>query len=201
VIPDLRSAVIDLIGGGSESLWSQLQRSAAHEGPSHGRPAARSRVPISLSVVSLVIEVTNATGEAAQEYGRRSYDVPADLTTILLGMIRTPDRDVCDWWTDQCRDWLVRAQVALGLAPPGTRWIRGADCPRCDSRWATATVDRETVRTPALAVVWATEPTGWRVDSIHCRACAASWTRQDGELAGLAVSLLTHLERGLANVG
>lgn len=201
MIADLRSAVIDLVGGGSESLWSQLQRSAAHEGASAGRPSARSRVPISMTVVSLVIEVSAATAEAAEEHGRRSYDVPADLTTILLGMIRSADRDVCDWWTDQIRDWIVRAQVALGLAPPGTRWIRGADCPCCDSCWASARVDGELVRTPALAVVWATEPTGWRVDSIHCRACGASWTRQDESLAALAVSLLTHLERGLATVG
>lgn len=201
MIVDLRSAVIDLIGGGSESVWSQLQRSAAHEGPSAGRPSPRSRVPISLTVVSLVMEMTSATAEAAEEYGRRSYDVPADLTTILLGMIRTADRDVCDWWTDRCRDWLVRSQVALGLAPPGTRWIRGAACPRCAERTAQATVDGELVRTPALAVIWSTETTGWRVDSIHCRACGAAWDRQDGELGGLAVSLLTHLERGLANAG
>lgn len=201
MLSDLRSAVIDLIGGGSESTWSQLQRSAAHTGPSGGHPVARSRVPISMSVVSLVVEMRAAAAEAALEYGRRSGDVPADLTAILLHLIKNPDTDVMIWWTDACREWLTRANVALGHSSPGVRWIRDVACPHCDWRWAWARVDQEAVRTPALAVIWANDPTGWRVDSIHCRACGAAWTRQDGDLAGLALSLLTHLEGKLANAG
>jgi len=185
---ELRAAVGDLTG-----LWDRLLASGGYSGRSAGHPAPKSRAPISLSVVSLTMEISAATAEAAEEYGRAASSVPVNLGTILAHLAATEDNDVLTWWTETCRDWVGRAEVALGLSAPGTKWIRGVTCPVCRSRTARGRLDGERVRTPALAVLWRDDQGDWRVHAINCRSCGSVWSRDAGDLAELAATMLPHL--------
>jgi hypothetical protein len=190
---ELRTAANALV-----ELWDRLQAASAYSGASAGHPAPKSRAPISLSVVSLTMEISAATSEAAEEYGRASSSVTVNLVTIVNHLASTEDNDVRAWWTETCRDWVGRAEVALGLSAPGTKWIRGMTCPVCRSRTAHGHLDGELVRTPALAVTWREDYGDWRVHAIGCRACGSVWTRDAGGLADLAATLLSHLRLPLA---
>lgn len=192
-VPELRAAA-----GTLTDLWDRLLASGGYSGRSAGYPAPKSRAPISLSVVSLTMEIVAATGEAAEEFGRVST-VPGNLDTIATHLAVTEDNDQLSWWTETCRDWVGRAEVALGLSAQGTRWIRGVSCPVCRSRSARGRLDGERVRTPALAVLWRDDQGDWRVHAIHCRACGSVWSRDAGDLAELAATMVPHLRVWVAN--
>lgn len=191
-LPELYDAISDLVGGYDRSIWARLQRSSGTNGFSAGHPVARSRAPISLSAVSLTLEISAATIEAADEYRCSHSTVPARLFGIFMYLERHPDDDVIAWWADACRDWNTRASVALGLSAPGTKWIRGVACPVCKQENAQAIRDGELVTTPALAVVWREADNEWRVSSLHCRACGSVWSRDAGDLAGFAFGKLAY---------
>ncbi len=168
------------------SLWEQLEMSAMWRGGgSSGAGTFGSRPTISTGVVSLIIDVSTAASEGAQEHaGKAHRSVPGNLRAIAAKLMVGKDLDQLDWWQTSLQRWARDARAELKLDPVRPRFARGIHCPDCGADTATTEQDGETVRTPAIAITW-TGPdddehhpdTDWKVRAVECRVCAATWWR------------------------
>lgn len=169
----LLDAVGDLV-----ELWPRLVTATGGRGI--GQPSHKSRPPASLTVVTLVMDVTIASREGAQELARRIWPDTRDNLRAVAGVLtRVPDQDMIDWWTGAIIDWTGRARTVLGYQPELPRWVHGAQCPFCRATVAHSQQDGEAWVVPAIGVQWVEHsPEQWEVQAVHCRACGAQWTRE-----------------------
>jgi len=168
------------------SLWEQLETSAMwHSGGGSGAGAFGSRPTISTGVVSLIMDISSAASEGAQEHaGEAKRSVPGNLRAIAAKLMAGNDLDQLDWWQTALTKWIRDARAELKLDPVRPRFARGITCPDCGADTATTDQDGETVRTPAIAITW-TGPdddehhpdTDWKVRAVECRVCSATWWR------------------------
>jgi hypothetical protein len=186
---DLMSAVLDLV-----HLWPRLQTATGGRGI--GQPSHKSRPPATLSVVSLVMEVTAAAQESALDVAGHAYpDTTRNLLGIAEALTRNPIPDLVTWWTDAIREWTQRARTLLGLVPELPRWVHGGQCPYCLALVAIVNQDGESWVIPAIGVSWSERPGDeWEVHSLHCRACGVSWTRGQ-DLDQLVILMLSNQSR------
>lgn len=168
------------------SLWEQLETSAMWRGSGGGGNGAfGSRPTISTGVVSLVIDISTAASEGAQEHtGQTHKSVPGNLRAIAAALMGGNDYDQLDWWQQAIAKWARDARVELKLDPVRPKFARGIACPDCGATQATAEQDGQKVRTPAIAITW-TGPddddhhpdTDWKVRAVECRVCDHTWWR------------------------
>lgn len=167
------------------SLWEQLETSTAYSTGTGGNGGYGSQAPISTDVVALIIDVTRVARYGARNLGEPPLDnTPDNLRRIVAHAAG----DDADWWHQQIRDWTTRARAALRLDPTRPRWARGVPCPDCGADSARSILDGESVRTPALVVLWADAKSDreyhsdqdWMVRAVECHACGATWWRGGG---------------------
>lgn len=182
------------------SLWEQLETSTGYSTSSGGNGGYNSQPTVSTAVVSLIIEIAGACGEAARELaGKSRGNVPDNLRAIAGALISQPDgTDALDWWTEKIITWTAEARAALRLDPDRPRWARGIRCPDCGADTARTTIDGEAARTPALAVLWVGPDDdqyhaddAWKVRAVECRSCGVTWFR-GVELDGLVTQMLAY---------
>lgn len=192
------------------SLWQQLEDAVPYSG-SGGSAVAKSKPPITTGVVALLIEITDAATEGANDLvGENRRNTPANLRAVAASLAGANDIDLTAWWTEKVREWVRKSRELLRLDPDRPRYARGTRCPQCSAKSVSTTVDGETVRTPALAINWSapeghqtkhTSDHDWHVRAIECKACESVWWRgddldqlvQDMMRANLASETLTNL--------
>jgi len=166
------------------SLWERLSLASGTRPLGTGSPVAKSRPPVTLAVVALVMDVTGAAREGAVDLsGRAVGDAAANLRAITGALAEgmdhgSPDLDLIGWWTDAVMDWTSRARTVLGQGPT-LRALRGAECPHCGASIARVRQEGEWWLVPAIAVTWI-ETAGddmFSVHALHCRGCGAEWLR------------------------
>lgn len=168
------------------SLWEQLETATMWTGKGEGGGGFGTRPVISTEVVALLIEVSQATSEAAVEFGECSRrHVPQNLRLVAANL--PADDDLLAWWLDTVKRWAREARAALRLDPERPQWARDTKCPECGADSARAMRDGEEVRTPALAINWVGPQddehhpdSAWKVRAVECRSCGASWFRGSG---------------------
>lgn len=170
------------------SIWHQLNTSAQWGSQEPGNSKFGSRPVISTGVVSLIMDITQAAREGANEHAPsrerdKPRDTPGNLRAIAANL---NDQDQTEWWTEKIRHWVNEARTVLRLDPPRPRSARGARCPECNANTAYTEQDGEPIRTPALAITWVGPKdqdyhpdTEWKVRAVECRACASTWFRGD----------------------
>lgn len=173
------------------ALWPRLQTATGLRGA--GQPSHKSRPPATLSVVSLVVDITLAAREGAQDLANHvDPDTPTNLELIAGALIERPDPDLVDWWTSATIEWTHRARIVLGIVRELPRWVHGARCPSCRAMVATHRQDGETWAIPAIGVTWAEcGDDQWEVTALHCRACGGTWARGT-DLDQLVVTMLAN---------
>jgi hypothetical protein len=154
-------------------IWDDLSGEVAG-GASPGPRARGSRPPIKVSVVSLVMEITVAAREGAEDLAHRwTPDSIHNLWLIHGALLARPDDDLITWWSDAVEEWANRGDAIL--QPHLLERLYGAKCPTCGNVSANAYQDGEWVKVPAIEV-------GWDEDSIRvivCRQCGCRWDRED----------------------
>lgn len=166
------------------SLWDQLTSSAQWGNGTGGSSRFGSRPVISTGVVSLIMEITTASTEAAVELaGQTRGNTPDNLRCMSANLT---DAEQIGWWTEQLQRWRSEARSALQLDPPRPRSARGARCPDCGADSAYTQQDGETMRIPALAITWVGPDdqdyhpdSAWKVRAVECRQCKVAWFRGD----------------------
>lgn len=163
---------------GLVALWPRLAL-ANGEVRGSGQPSHKSRPPATLAVVALVMDVTAAAREGADDLlGRMHATTPDNLLGVVYALGQRPDPDLIAWWTTAATDWTHRARVLLGEEPNLTRDVYGAQCPCCDAMFVVLATEGEHRLTPAIGVVWQEQATQqYEVHLVHCRACSATWAR------------------------
>lgn len=175
------------------SLWDQLQDSAQRASGTSGGAKFGSRPVISTGLVSLVMEIDAAGTKAAVELvGHTAGSTPENLRLLC----ELTDAELIGWWTERLHQWCAEARNWLGLDPQRSRSVRGVRCPDCGATTAYIHQGGETVRTPALTILWAApagddyhEGGGWRVQAIECRACGTAWAR-DYDGMGILIDMM-----------
>lgn len=161
---------------GLAELWPKLTTATGVRGA--GQPSHKSRPPATLSVVALVMEITTAAREGAEEVGMTYRDPLRNLRVVEFTLRSESDTDLTQWWLESVHDWTRRARVLLGFEPVLPHQQYGAKCPYCSATVATIRDAGETWKVPAIGVTWAEQPfETWCVQSVFCRACGAEWTR------------------------
>ena len=179
-------ALAELVSPSRSSIWDRLQNEAGYGSGPGGRRARASQPPIKLSVVSLVMDVTVAAREGADDLARRvAHDTPSNLWLVQQALLRRPDTDLTDWWVTAIFDWTARARAVL--APNLLERLYGAACPYCGQSWVSVNQDGEIVRIPTIEVTW----DEYSVRDVECRLCGAHWVR-DQNLS----ELFDHTMRG-----
>lgn len=192
-LTDALRALIEPDEIGSQSLWDRLNRSSGQRASVAGDHSPKSKPPATLAVVALVIEISGAAREGADDLAGRVYpSVPSNLYAIVDALDLNPNDDLVSWWTEASDDWTQRARQVLGQTPNLMMRLHGARCPYCAATTFVKRQAGETWQLPAISVEWdQTQPIGeYRVRALHCRACDARWLR-GVELDNLVCDMLS----------
>lgn len=181
------------------SLWDMLTTSAQWRGQGGSAGGVfGSRPVIATGIVSLVMEITAATKEAAADIVKANRgSVPGNLRAIAANLT---DAELIGWWTEQTHQWITQARAALQLDPPRPKHARGAACPECKAEFVYTQQETGTVRTPALSVSWVGpadqdyhEDREWKVRAVECRECKVAWFR--GESMDALIDMMMEANR------
>jgi len=176
----------------SRSLWDALSTATGQHVAGSGHPTAKSRPPATLAGVALVIDITTAAREGADDLAGRIYaNVPSNLYAIVDALSISPDDDLISWWTDASNEWATRARSILGQSSELTISLHGARCPYCGAVSVRQRQGGEWWVIPAIHIEWDITQTvaDYQVNSIVCRSCDARWLRGP-ELDRLAADAL-----------
>lgn len=198
-------AVVDWID--VPCLLTQLHEARASSGSGGGgRASSGSRSPLDLGIETLLAEMSGYIVDALRAHdhkprvqlnhqaARIRHDLKADLRQLAQTITDTLDQDLVNWWTDQYRHWLHRAEEILTGDDENIdmRAVRGHACTACFETWVErvepsndprATDGLEHYRDPALVIAFREG----QVLHITCRACGAGWWRGE-DIDGLATA-------------
>jgi hypothetical protein len=165
----------------TRSLWDRLSGATGVHVQGSGHPTAKSRPPATLACVALVIDITRAAREGAEDLAGRVFaSVPSNLYAIVDALDLRPDDDLIDWWADSSNEWTNRARMILGQTPQLLASMHGAVCPYCRATTVRSKHQGEWWVIPAIHVQWDSSDTvaqEYQIHSVHCRACNARWSR------------------------
>lgn len=190
------------------SLWTMLLESTARAGGNGGSSIARSRPPVSTAALSIIEKVRATCLTTLMARGCRPMFVPVMVdngcqcvppwSTCMYGVrahlqrntpgelrrinsILSPHPNSRVAWAEMLDGWIHEARSALGLVDGRIQLPRGTRCLDCSAAWVKVRQDGETIRKPALVLVWN------KNGSIHyvaCLSCGSS--RWPADLHALA---------------